>query len=59
MQNFTSIINAHNRKIINETNDLKQQEKFNCINKPECPLNNEFQAKTLVYKVKITPKFGK
>ena len=47
MQNIKSIINAHNRKIIYETNDIKQQEKCNCINKPECPLNNECQATSI------------
>ena len=54
MQNIKSIINAHKRKIIYETNDLKQQEKCSCINKSEWPLNNECQATNIVYKAKIT-----
>ena len=54
IQNIKYIINPHNRKIIYEINDLKQQEKCNCINKPECPLNNECQATNRVYKAKIT-----
>ena len=54
MQNIKSIINAHNRKIIYETNVLNQQEKCNCINKPECPLNNECQTTNIVYKAKST-----
>ena len=49
MQNIKSIINAHNRKIIYETNDLKPQGKCNCINKSECPLNNECQETNIVY----------
>ena len=49
MQNFKSIINAHNRKIIYKTNDINQQEKCNCINKADCSINSECQATNIVY----------
>ena len=57
MANIKSIINMHNKEVTTE----KKTEvvKCNCINKPDCPLSNQFQITNIICKVKITSNFQK
>ena len=54
MANIKSIINMHNKEVITEKKT--QAVKCNCINKPDCPLSNQFQITNIIYKAKITSK---
>ena len=52
MENIKSIINMHNKKVITE----KKTEAIKCnyMNKPDCPLSNQWQMTNIIYKAKIT-----
>ena len=52
MPNVTSIINSHNKRIIEKNN--KNARKCNCINKNDCPLSNECLTTNIVYEAQIT-----
>ena len=51
MANIKSIINIHNKEVIMEK---KTAAKCNFINKPDCPLSNQYQVTNIIYKAKIT-----
>ena len=52
MADIKSIINVYNKEVITE----KKTEvvKCNCINKPDCPLSNQYQITNIIYKAKTT-----
>ena len=52
MANFKSIINMHNKDVITEK--ITEAAKFDCINKPDCPISNQCQITIIIYKAKIT-----
>ena len=52
MPNIKSIINNHNKKLLSTKN--QETRKCNCINKQNCPLNNECLTKNIIYKGNIT-----
>ena len=52
MNNMRSIINAHNKEILTEKKTPKTN--CNCINKSDCPLNNQCQTASIIYKAKVT-----
>ena len=60
MPNMKSIINNHNKKILNDDinkNDMcsnnNKNRKCNCRNKLNCPLNNECLTEAIVYKATV------
>ena len=53
MGNINSIINMHNR----EKENCHGVVKCNCINKPDCPLSNQYQITNVIYKAKFTSNF--
>ena len=52
MPNMKSIINMHNKKIINPPTNVEER-KCNCVNKDSCPLQEKCLTRSLVYKAKI------
>lgn len=52
MPNMKSVINSHNKNIINSSNEPSS--KCNCVDKSKCPLNNECLTKNIVYKATVT-----
>ena len=52
MPNMGQIIQAHNKKIINNNNS-KPEERCNCIKKNECPLPGKCTAKNIIYRAKV------
>lgn len=53
MPNMKSIINMHNKKIINPPSTINQRT-CNCINKVQCPLQEKCLHKNILYKANIT-----
>ena len=53
MNNLKSLINGHNKFILNEDKDQRTK-KCNCVNKNECPLGNECQTSNIVYKAELS-----
>ena len=53
MPNMKSIINGHNKKIINPQPLTNEERKCNCLNKTKCPLQEKCLTSSLVYKAKI------
>ena len=49
MSNFASIINAHNKKILNETITKTTCESCNFIVKVSCPLDGNYLQSSLIY----------
>ena len=49
MPNFSSIINSHNKKIINENIEKPPVKPCNCRSKSSCPLNGDCLQSSLVY----------
>ena len=49
-----SIINCHNKKVLNQNQPCPNERKCNCIRKELCPLNRNCQAENIVYKATIT-----
>ena len=49
MPNFGSIINSHNKKIINSNISKQPAPKCNCRSKSSCPLNGDCMQSSLVY----------
>ena len=53
MQNIQSVINSHNKKLLNQSEKLKE-EHCNCKNGiSSCPLDGKCQTKSLVYKATV------
>ena len=53
MQNIQSVINNHNKKLLNQSEKLKE-EHCNCRNgRNSCPLGGKCQTKSLVYKATV------
>ena len=48
MQNMSSMIKSHNKKVINK--DVKESKPYNCRVKSECPLNGQCQVTDIIYK---------
>ena len=55
MANIKSIINMHNKEGITEKKTRAVI--CNCINKPDCPLSNQFQITNIIYKQKLHQTF--
>ena len=53
MPNMASIINKHNRKILNNNDNFKPPP-CNCRNPTNCPLNRECRMKSIIYKATLT-----
>jgi len=51
MPNVKSIINTHNRNILHKCDDQKR--KCNCINKDQCPIDNECLSENSVYQATV------
>ena len=49
MSNFASVINSHNKKIINDNIVKPTTQSCNCRTKTSCPLHNECLQSSLVY----------
>ena len=49
MPNFGSIINSHNKKIINSNIPKQPASTCNCHLKPSCPLNGDCMQSSVVY----------
>ena len=49
MPNFASIINSHNKKIINDNIVKPTTQSWNCHTKTSCPLHDECLQSSLVY----------
>ena len=49
MPNFASIINSHNKKIINNNIPKPSAPTCNCSSKTSCPLNGDCLQSSLVY----------
>ena len=49
MHNFTSIINSHNKKIINNNIPKPSAPTFGCRSKTSCPLNDDCLQSSLAY----------
>ena len=52
MQNIKSVINNHNMKILNNTNEI--EEGCNCRNKNSCPLDGKCLTPNIIYEAQIT-----
>lgn len=52
MQNVKSIINSHNTKILQSTQN-DEIDPCNCKSKPECPLNGQCNIKSIVYNAQV------
>ena len=51
MQNIKGIINNHNRNILHQNNEIKDE--YNCRNKKYCPLGGKCLSPNIVYQGKI------
>ena len=52
MKNMKSIINSHNRKILN--GEYMATGTCNCIKKEKCPLNNKCLTSNVIYEARIS-----
>ena len=59
MGNINPIINMHNRKrkLSRRRRNCHGVVKCNCINKPDCPLSNQYQITNVICKAKFTSNF--
>ena len=54
MPNMHSVINSHNHKVLQVSDQPKKPKTCNCMKKEECPLNQECLEKSIIYKAIIT-----
>ena len=54
MPNVKNVISRHNRKILGRSEATKPATSCNCRNQDECPLDNKYQAESIVYKAVVT-----
>jgi hypothetical protein len=54
MENMTSIINKHNKTIINNSSTTSSQNDCNCRKKDQCPLENNCLTTSIVYNAQVT-----
>ena len=52
MQNIKSVINNHNKKVLNNT--VETEESCNCRNKNNCPLDGKCLTSNIIYEAQIT-----
>jgi hypothetical protein len=54
MPSVKSIIEGHNRRILNNKADLEEESKCNCPKNATCPLEGECLAKDIIYQATVT-----
>ena len=54
MENIASIINKHNKKIINNSPTSTSQNGCNCRKKEQCPLDNNCLSTSVIYNAQVT-----
>ena len=59
MPNIKSKINQHNKKIIPNSETNQNIRTSNCINKQQCPLNQQCLSKNIIYQATITSNIQK
>ena len=57
MNNMKSIINSHNRKIVNKSVETPQERKCNCRGR-QCPLNGQCLQKNIIYEATVSTAQG-
>ena len=53
-KNMKSVMNDHNKKVLNQNRPCPNERKCNCIRKELCPQNGNCQVEKIVYKATIT-----
>ena len=53
-KNIKSIVNSHNKNVLNQNRPCPNEQKCNCIKKELCPLNRNCKNENIVYKATIT-----
>ena len=52
-ENIKTIIDSHNKKVLNIDDNVDEKRKCNCLRKVECPLNNMCLSENIIYEAKI------